>query len=67
MDHSDNTVVDALAKLGTTEVSSFSGLVYLEVLDTPSVPRLEVSAIDRLDCWLTPYISYLTDGVLPSD
>lgn len=24
-------------------------------------------ALDRLDCWLMPYISYFVDGVLPSD
>lgn len=67
VDRSDNTVADALARLATTEASSFNGSVYLEVLERPSVSRTEVLALDRLDCWLTPYITYLVDGTLPSD
>lgn len=67
VDRLDYTVADALSKLATTEASTFYGSVYLEVLNAPSVSRLEVSAIDRLDCWLTPYIEYLNDRILPSD
>lgn len=67
VDISDNTVVDALSKLAITEASSFSDSVYLEVLNVPSIQRLEVLCIERSNYWLTPYLNYLSDGVLPSD
>lgn len=67
IDRSDNTVADALARLTMIEASSFSVSVYLEIFDAPSVHKLEVLALDRLNCWLTPYIEYLNDGILPTD
>lgn len=67
VDRSDNTVVEALSKLATTEACSFTGLVYLEVLDTPSIQKVEVFVIERSNGWLTPYLDYLNDGIFPSD
>lgn len=39
----------------------------MEILDAPSVQRSEVLVVERLDCWLTPYIEYLSDMVLHSN
>lgn len=41
--------------------------MYLEVLDALNVQKLEIMMVKRMDCWLTPYIQYLGDGILPSD
>lgn len=67
MDQANNTVADALSKLVTTNVSSFGGLVYWEVLDAPSIQKQVVMAIERLDYWFTPYLDYLSEGKLPLD
>lgn len=37
VDRLNNLVVDALSKLATTDISSFGGSVYLEVLDALSI------------------------------
>lgn len=67
MDRSNNTIADALAKLATTDASTFSGSVYLEVLNQPSVQHARVMFLERSNCWMTPYLNYLVDGVLPLD
>lgn len=67
VDRSNNTVTDALSKLTTTEVTSFGGLMYLEVLNTLSIQRLKILVVERANSWLTPYLDYLNDGKLPSN
>lgn len=67
MDRSNNTIVGALAKLATTDASTFNGSVYLEVLNQPSVQHAEVMFLERSNCWMTPYLNYLFDGILPLD
>lgn len=60
-------MADTLSKLATTEVSSFSGSVYLEVIDVLSIQKAEVLVVERTNYWLTPYLDYLSDGIFPSD
>lgn len=67
VERNDNFIADALSKLATTDVNVFSGSVYLEILQHPSVHHELVMCADRTNCWLTPYLEYLADGVLPSD
>lgn len=67
VERSYNTVVDALSKLAIMEVTSFGGLVYLEVLDASSVRRTKISVVERSNCWLTIYLDYLANEKLPSD
>lgn len=60
-------MADTLSKLAMTEVSSFSGSVYLEVIDVLSIQKAEVLVVERTNYWLTPYLDYLSDGIFPSD
>lgn len=54
---------DALSKLATAHVESFKyGSVYLEVLNEPSIVKWVVMERKRSNCWLTPYLKYLSEG-----
>lgn len=48
-------------------MSSFGGSIYLDVLDALSVQKTEVLVVERSNCWLTSYLEYLSDRILPSD
>lgn len=67
IDRDDNSTADVLSKLAITVASDFDGSVYLETLQQPNIQHESVMCVERSNCWMTPYLEYLADGVLPLD
>ncbi|XP_074337090.1 uncharacterized protein LOC141674268 [Apium graveolens] len=62
----ENSKADELSKL-VQNTSDLASSVYFEELKAPSTERAEVLCIGSADNWMTPYIAYLKDGMLPKD
>ncbi|KAL5554767.1 hypothetical protein UlMin_042168 [Ulmus minor] len=64
----ENANVDALARLATGLEERLLKTVPIEVLETPSIDKLEqVGSIVIRPCWMNPIISFLRDETLPED
>ena len=67
--HMDNTVVDQLSKLGSSN-EAIPLDVILEQLHAPSIDAIaptDVTYLERPPDWTEPFVKYLLDGTLPED
>ncbi|XP_076926798.1 uncharacterized protein LOC143590095 [Bidens hawaiensis] len=65
---SENRPADALSKLASTSFEHMGRDVRIEVLDTLSVPQLQVLVIQTgATSWMEPIKTYLSSGALPED
>ncbi|XP_071740050.1 uncharacterized protein [Rutidosis leptorrhynchoides] len=64
-----NKKSDVLSKLATLTFDNLHKKVLVEVLKDKSVDEKVVVATveEREPCWITPYVKYLQDGILPTD
>ncbi|XP_071699850.1 uncharacterized protein [Rutidosis leptorrhynchoides] len=64
-----NKKADVLRKLATLTFDHLHKKVLVEVLKDKSVNEKVVVAIveERVPCWITPYVKYLQDRILPTD
>ncbi|XP_071695152.1 uncharacterized protein [Rutidosis leptorrhynchoides] len=64
-----NKKADVLSKLATLTFDHLHKKVLVEVLKDKSVDEKVVVATveERESCWITPYVKYLQDGILPTD
>ncbi|GAV68100.1 rve domain-containing protein/RVT_3 domain-containing protein [Cephalotus follicularis] len=65
----ENVRADQLSKLATTEELEKNQTVLVDYLEHPTISQAEVMDIDgpQEPNWMTPFISWLRDGVLPED
>ena len=63
-----NSNADALSKLASAKYADTLNIVPVERLSMPSIQVEETAMVIQMaDTWMTPYIEYLTQGVLPTD
>ncbi|XP_071738446.1 uncharacterized protein [Rutidosis leptorrhynchoides] len=64
-----NKKADVLSKLATLTFDHLHKKVLVEVLKNKSVDeKVVVAAVEQGEpCWITPYVKYLQDGILPAD
>ncbi|XP_071687443.1 uncharacterized protein [Rutidosis leptorrhynchoides] len=64
-----NKKADALRKLASLLYDHFTKKVMVEVLERKSTEEdtLMAKITTEEECWMTPFIKYLTDGTLPED
>ncbi|XP_074336991.1 uncharacterized protein LOC141674170 [Apium graveolens] len=62
----ENSKADKLSKL-MQNTSDLTSSIYFEELKKPSTERSEVLCIGSPNNWMTPYIAYLRDEMLPED
>lgn len=67
VDRKMNGQADALSRLASAESQDLEGSVYLETLSQPSLVVKTIQPIGSQDDWMTPYIKYLQEGILPTD
>ena len=58
---------DALSKYASSEIESYPGTVYYEVLRTPTINIKLVAPISQGSCWMDPIRAHLETGWLPVD
>ncbi|XP_071695276.1 uncharacterized protein [Rutidosis leptorrhynchoides] len=59
---------DTLSKLATSVFSHFAKDVWVEVLSQKSTDVVqEVAPVEEIETWMSPIISYLKNGTLPSN
>ena len=67
---SRNMEADALARLALAKDTNQLKVISVETLDFPGIQTnepLTVNCATAKDSWMTPFIQYLKDGVLPED
>nr|GEU92345.1 protein NYNRIN-like [Tanacetum cinerariifolium] len=66
---SKNKKADALSKIASTSFAHLSKQVLVEVLETKSITRKEVTAVieEEGPTWMTEFVNYLKEGILPGD
>nr|GEW75995.1 reverse transcriptase domain-containing protein [Tanacetum cinerariifolium] len=66
---SKNKKTDALSKIASTSFAHLSKQVLVEVLETKSITRKEVTAVIEEEglTWMTKLVNYLKEGILPGD
>nr|GEX03761.1 reverse transcriptase domain-containing protein [Tanacetum cinerariifolium] len=66
---SKNKKADALSKIASTSFTYLSKQVLVEVLETKSITRKEVTAVieEEGPTWMTELMNYLKEGTLPED
>nr|GFA52086.1 reverse transcriptase domain-containing protein [Tanacetum cinerariifolium] len=66
---SKNKKADALSKIASTSFAHLSKQVLVEVLETKSITRKEVTAVieEEGPTWMTELVNYLKEGILPRD
>nr|GEU62244.1 reverse transcriptase domain-containing protein [Tanacetum cinerariifolium] len=66
---SRNKKADALSKISSTSFAHLSKQVLVEVLETKSITRKEVTAVieEESPTWMTKLVNYLKEGILPGD
>nr|GEZ62900.1 reverse transcriptase domain-containing protein [Tanacetum cinerariifolium] len=66
---SKNKKADALSKIASTSFAHLSKQVLVEVLETKSITRKEVTAVieEEGPTWMTELVNYLKEGTLPED
>nr|GEX36498.1 reverse transcriptase domain-containing protein [Tanacetum cinerariifolium] len=64
-----NKKADALSKIASTSFVHLSKQVLVEVLETKSISRKEVTAVieEEGPTWMTKLVNYLKEGTLPAD
>ncbi|GAV62408.1 rve domain-containing protein/RVT_3 domain-containing protein, partial [Cephalotus follicularis] len=65
----ENVRADQLSKLATAEELEKNQTVLVDYLDRPTISEAEVMDIDvpQEPNWMTPFINWLRDGILPED
>nr|GEU60356.1 reverse transcriptase domain-containing protein [Tanacetum cinerariifolium] len=66
---SKNKKADALSKIASTSFTHLPKQVLVEVLETKSITRKEVTAVieEAGPAWMTELVNYLKEGILPRD
>nr|GFC32013.1 reverse transcriptase domain-containing protein [Tanacetum cinerariifolium] len=66
---SRNKKADALSKITSTSFAHLSKQVLVEVLETKSITRKEVTAVieEEGPTWMMKLVNYLKEGILPGD
>nr|GFC41743.1 reverse transcriptase domain-containing protein [Tanacetum cinerariifolium] len=66
---SKNKKADALSKIASTSFAHLSKQVLVEVLETKSITKKEVTAVieEEGPTWMTELVNYLKEGTLPAD
>ncbi|XP_071735558.1 uncharacterized protein [Rutidosis leptorrhynchoides] len=64
-----NKKADALSKLVSLLYDHFTKKVTVEVIERKSTDEdiLMATITEKEDCWMTPFIQYLNEGILPDD
>ena len=63
-----NSNADALDKLASAKDADSLNIVPVERLTMPSIQAKETAMVIQMtDAWMTPYIEYLMQGILPTD
>ncbi|GAV82360.1 RVT_3 domain-containing protein [Cephalotus follicularis] len=65
----ENTRADQLSKLATVEELEKNQTVLVDYLDKPTISEVDVMDIDvpQKPNWMTPFINWLRNGILPKD
>ncbi|GAV87517.1 RVT_3 domain-containing protein [Cephalotus follicularis] len=65
----ENVRADQLSKLATAEELEKNRTVLVDYLDRPTISQAEVMDVDDLQepNWMTPFVIWLRDGILPED
>ncbi|GAV86945.1 RVT_3 domain-containing protein [Cephalotus follicularis] len=65
----ENVRADQLSKLATVEELEKNQTVLIDYLDRPTIYEIDVMDIDvpREPNWMTPFINWLRNGILPED
>ncbi|GAV58199.1 RVT_3 domain-containing protein [Cephalotus follicularis] len=65
----ENTRADQLLKLATAEELEKNKTVLVDYLDRPTISEIDVMDIDlpQEPNWMTPFINWLRNGILPED
>ncbi|XP_071928199.1 uncharacterized protein [Coffea arabica] len=64
---SQNKRADALSRLASTSFSEFNKTVLVEVLSEPGYVEEVACPVHSEESWMTPFILFLGQGVLPED
>ena len=66
---SQNSHVDSLATLVSSSDECVPRMIFVESLEQPSIEhhRIIASALLFEPSWMDPYVSFLTNGSLPTD
>lgn len=67
IDRENNSKVDSLSKLSTSEQSDVDGVVYVQILTKSSLNKSEVMEINFKPSWMDPIIAYLIERKLPEN
>ena len=62
-----NVLADEISKLASSEEGGLSKSLTMEVQKHPSIKEVPTFAIQSMNSWMTPIISFLRDGHLPQD
>ena len=63
----ENSTVDQIARLASTEDTLAMVGLLMEVQTIPSIDKLQALSIQQPSNWMEPITSYIRDGQLPSD
>ena len=58
---------DALSNYASYKIENYTGIVYYEVLKTPTIQRKLMAHISQGSCWTDPIQAHLKTGWLPMD
>ena len=61
----ENMKADALSKYTSSEIESYFGTIYYEVLRTPTININLVAPIIQGSCWMDPIKAHLETGWVP--
>ena len=64
---SQNMAADEIAKMALSKEGSTSMELNMEVQKRPNIEEVPTFAIQNINSWMTPIISFLQDGCLPQD
>ena len=62
-----NVLADEISKLASSEEGGLSKNLTMEIQKHPSIEEVPTLAIQSMNSWMTPIISFLQDGPLPQD
>ena len=62
-----NILADEISKLASSEEGGLSKNLTMEIQKHPSIEEVPTLAIQSMNSWMTPIISFLQDGHLPQD
>ena len=58
----NNSAVDKVAKLASTEDAPEKPRLYMEVQATPCIEGLQAFSVQQSSTWMDPILSYIKDG-----